>query len=306
MDGTYKRLNSLIDQDCDQDESSIFSLKSHNDIQNISYRFSSELNLISPQISFADRQNRETEREIGNIFYPANDYNIIDVIDDDRHIFIEPKKEIAKKRIFKIIKISKKRGRRSNSYKEKHKEVKYVHDKTSNDNIIRKIKTYFTKALLEFVNFIYEKEYQKIYKDLKKVKTPWLQKLSRDVIKPISIDENLKWLNMKVKDFLSSQVSTKNKHYEIGYNAKKIKKVLDEGKMTELIDILNKDIIFFLEIYATKNDENNSYSAPFTKIDEDFNEEKAEDEEEKEYIKTIKDVAKNFKEIYKNKTTRRK
>lgn len=306
MDGTYKRLNSLLDQDCDQDESSIFSLKSHNDIQNISYRFSSELNLISPQISFADRQNRETEREIGNIFYPANDYNIIDVIDDNRHIFIEPKKEIAKKRIFKIIKISKKRGRRSNSYKEKHKEVKYVHDKTSNDNIIRKIKTYFTKALLEFVNFIYEKEYQRIFKDLKKVKTPWLQKLSRDVIKPISIDENLKWLNMKVKDFLSSQVSTKNKHYEIGYNAKKIKKVLDEGKMTELIDILNKDIIFFLEIYATKNGENNSYSAPFTKIDEDFNEEKAEDEEEKEYIKTIKDVAKNFKEIYKNKTTRRK
>ena len=40
---------------------------------------------------------------------------------------------------------------------------------------------------------------------------------------------------MTVKDYLSSDVLTKNKNYEIGHNAKEIKKVCDEGKMGELI-----------------------------------------------------------------------
>ena len=71
-------------------------------------------------------------------------------INGDEEIIQEEELEenivINKKIIFNIIKLSNKRGRYYNSYKEKHKDANFVHGKTSNDNIIRKFKTRFTNS----------------------------------------------------------------------------------------------------------------------------------------------------------------
>ena len=153
------------------------------------------------------------------------------------------------------------------------------------------------------MNIIYEKEYQKLHKN--SPKTHWLQKISGKSKIFIRKDENLKWLNIKLKDYLSSQVSTKNKHFEIGHNAKEIKKVLDEGKMEDLIKILNTDIKTLLKQYATKEEIIKYDGVLFPYIEEKFKEENAKDEEEKECIKRIKEVAENFESTFKGKKDRK-
>ena len=111
---------------------------------------------------------------------------------------------------------------------------------------------------------------------------------------------------MKLKDYLSSQVSTKNKHFEIGHNAKEIKKVLDEGKMGELIKILNTDIGTLLKQYATKEEIVKYDGVSFPFLEEKFKEENAKDDEEKEYIQKVKRIAVNFWSIFNDKSDRKK
>ena len=99
---------------------------------------------------------------------------------------------INKRIIFNIIKLSNKRGRYYNSYKEKYKYVIFIHGKTSNDNIIRKFKTRFTNSLLDFVNKVYAKKYKELHKDSKETQNSknWLYDISKKSKITISKDEN--------------------------------------------------------------------------------------------------------------------
>ena len=318
MDGqTYVDQNILLGRDFVQDdENTISSVNSYNN-QNISIPFISVRNSnFNPSQTFfiPNQENQETDKAYEDIFC-QNDYDIINIDKDD---IISPFEKLPKKKpdviinvpvkkkkekIFKIIKVTRKRGRRSNAYKAKHKNVRYEHGKTRDDNVIRKLKVSFTNKILEYVNIIYENEYRKLH--TKSPKTHWLQKLSGKSKTFIRKDENLKWLNMKLKDYLSSKVSTKNKHFEIGHNAKEIKKVLDEEKMEDLINILNTDIKTLLKQYATKEEIIKYDGVSFPYIEEDFKEENAKDEEEKECIKRIKEVAEKFESIFNGKKDRK-
>ena len=316
MGGPSKNQSSSIDSDYDQDDSSIPLLNKYNyNIPYIYYEFLSYNNLNINQSLSYNRQNQETENAIKNIILSNNNDNSDeDTIEDDNLYFhknfekINEEEEIIpsqklEEKIFNIIKLSKKRGRRSNSYKEKHKDVKYVHDKTSNDNITRKIKIRLTNSLLDFVNKVYTKKYKELHKDSKEIQNSkkWLYDISEKSKTTISRDENLNWLDMTVKDYLSSDVSTKNKNYEIGHNAKEIKKVCDEGKMVELIEILNMKIREVLNHYVTNGIVRLDVSLVTLRID--FNKEYENDEK---YFLQIKEVANNFETNFLKKKTRRK
>ena len=312
MDGQSQ--DSLLDRDYDQEELSFSSLNSIN-IQNTYNSFLSEGNSINNRNDTYNISNLEKGNEVINIFNPNDIKEINDEPNEDYKRFYIVKKEKKeekeeknikrnKKAIFYIFKKDGIKGRRSNAYKEKHKFVKYEHSKIRDDNVIRKVKTHFTNDILEYVNIIYGNEYQKLHKN--SPKTHWLQKISRQSKTFIRKEENLKWLNMKLKDYLSSQVSTKNKHFEIGHNAKEIKKVLDEGKMGELIKILNTDIGTLLKQYATKEEIVKYDGVSFPFLEEKFKEENAKDEEEKEYIQKVKRIAVNFWSIFNDKSDRKK
>ena len=315
MGGPYKNQNALLDYDYEQDEDDASFPFSNNDdnIQNLSdeFNFDSDLN-ISQDLSY-NRQNQEIEKAVINNFSSNNNYSDEDSIKNENLYLIRkeainmnriPENIVTnkknKEKIFKIIKITNKRGRCSNSYKEEHKDVEFVHGKTSDDNITRKLKISMSNSLLDFVNQIYAKEYQEINKFSKNEK--WLKPISLKSKIPISIDENLKWLDMKVKDYLSSDVSMKNKHYEIDHNAKEIEKVITEGNMLGVCQILNMEIREILNYYATDSELKIS-DISFVTLKTDF---KDFNESDESYFSKIQNIAKNFESDFSGKKRRRK
>lgn len=313
MGGPDKIKHASLDIEYNQDEYSISSLNS-NYAQNISDNFFSSLYSMLNPSDVSIIQNQETENAVKIQFScdNNNNYNNEDTIKDysiyniktneTKKITKENKKN--KKQIFYIIKKRNIRGRCSNAYKEKHKNVKYIHSKSSNDNIIRKLKTSFIKELLAFVNKVYLNEYQKIYKNPKK-EQKWLYDITKKSKITISKFENLAWLNMTVKEFLSSDVSRKNKNYEIRHNANEIKKVCDEGEMEEVIKILNMKIKEVFDIYV-KGENLECSGVLLITLETNFNIENAKNEDEIKYIEKVKDVGENFETNYLNKKTRRK
>ena len=288
MGGPYKNQNALLDYDYEQDEDDASFPFSNNDDnnQNLSDNFDSDLN-ISQDLSY-NRQNQEIEKAVINNFSSNNNYSDEDSVESENLYLIGGVEEAIdvngitnkkiKEKIFKIIKITNKRGRCSNSYKEEHKDVEFVHGKTSDDNITRKLKISMSNSLLDFVNQIYAKEYQEINKFSKNEK--WLKPISLKSKIPISIDENLKWLDMKVKDYLSSDVSMK-----IG-----------------VCQILNMEIREVLNYYATDSELKIS-DISFVTLKTDF---KDFNESDKSYFSKIQNIAKNFESDFSGKKRRRK
>ena len=135
----------------------------------------------------------------------------------------------------------------------------------------------------------------------------WLKKISKASITKIRKEENLKWLNMKLKDYLSSEVSRKNKQFKVGHNAKEIQKIIQEGQMEILCGILNMDIRTLFNIYATDDIfEIEELRLKLLTLKDIFNEEKAKNEEDIDYISEVQHVAKNFEQIFKDKKKRKK
>lgn len=296
------------ESDYEQDEFSSFSSNS-NDVQNFNNKFQLDINLTMTPIPSRNNGFQETD-DMLNIFRPKTNVNDEDQITDNKLYFNENINK-KKKIYFYIKKRSNKRGRLSNAYKENHKYIKPDHDRSRNDNIIRKLKTSFTTEILKFVNLIYVKEYQELHKDSKKPQMnkgfTWLKKISKASITKIRKEENLKWLNMKLKDYLSSEVSRKNKQFKVGHNAKEIQKIIQEGQMEILCGILNMDIRTLFNIYATDEIfEIEELRLKLLTLKDIFNEEKAKNEEDIDYISEVQHVAKNFEQIFKDKKKRKK
>ena len=199
-----------------------------------------------------------------------------------------------------------KTGRMSKEDKEKYKSFVPKHNKNTPDNVFRKIKTSVTSSILDFVNQIYKYEYEMFHPG--KWKECWLKKIARSEIKKINKEYILKWLDMKLKDYLSSQESIKNKNFQFGYNAKAIKKIFDEGKMVNLIKILNLDMRTVLKMYVCDDDtlcelcelSINETHISFRKLQTDFNGEEESD------IEIIRKQAEEFEELFKKKRKRTK
>ena len=317
MGGPFKNQNALLDSDNDQDDSSIPFSNYNDNIQNVYDKFKFDLDLNSQNLSYS-RQKQEIKNEVIDNFFSNNNQNDEESIKDESLYLLRKNEKIMnlkeneeipenivtnkkiKKKIFKIIKISNKKGRCPNSYKEEHKDIIFVHGKTSNDNITRKVKTHMSNSLLDFVNKIYAKEYQEINNGSKKEN--WLKPISLKSKITISKDENLKWLDMKVKDYLSSDVSLKNKHYEILHNAKEIEKVITEGNMVGVCQILNMEIREVLNYYATDRELKIS-DISFVTLKTDF---KDFNESDESYFSKIQNIAKNFESDFSGKKRRRK
>ena len=116
-----------------------------------------------------------------------------------------------------------------------------VHDKFGQDNIIRKIKRAFIKSLIDYINKIYD-EYQRRnnHKNIKKL----LKRISPKTVTEIKKQNNLKWLNLTIKDILSKEISSKYKDNNgfYNYNEKQINKLFKDGKAKDVIDILEKTV----------------------------------------------------------------
>ena len=226
---------------------------------------------------------------------PTNENNISFLGED----FGEIAKGLNKNRkIFKIIKINKKIGRiKSNST------LKGVHNKLSQDNIIRKIKGRFLEKLRLYINTEYRKYFFKKNKNSAKI-INWLKKINPKVSRKIKKEENLKWFQSKIYEIFSENVSLRYSLYSPNSNKKKIERLISVNEAKNVIDILNTDIETFYDKYI--NDEK---IEGFKTLKNDIEElktymEKTNQEKIKEYLSKYEYTAKNLKKIFRQKNSR--
>jgi len=130
------------------------------------------------------------------------------------------------KNIFKIVKINKKIGRIK-----KNSTVKGIHNKLSQDNIIRKIKGRFHEKLRLYINEEYKKYlFKKTGKKKKLINL--MKRISPKVSRRIKKEDNLKWFESKIFEIFSEKVSLKYSVNNLDFNKKKINKLilLNEAK----------------------------------------------------------------------------
>ena len=199
-------------------------------------------------------------------------------------------KEREKSKIFNIKKVIKLGRIKKNSSKIGK------HDKYSQDNIIRRFKFQFTKNMLNYIN-----KYININRPKNKKKKK-IQKLSSLTIKLISKEDNINWLNSKLRYIFSQKISTKLVGLNSDYNKKLIEKIYRKGEEKIIIQILEKTVREMWKAYIT-NDKNKYIG--FETIEDDINKFKDLGESE-EYIEIYTLVANNFEEIFQNIKQRKK
>ena len=213
--------------------------------------------------------------------------------------FITKKQNINrnnKNKIFKIKKVLKLGRIKKNSSK------KGKHDKFQKDNIIRRFKVFLMRNIFNYINNSFIINTNKDENNRVNV----LQRISSFNSKSISKQDNIKWLNSKIKDVFSENLK-KFICFDLDYNKKLINKIIQEGKEKKTIYILNKTI---KEIWiAYINDDKNNNFIGFDTIKQDIIKLRKLGETETYinlYIKVANDFENIFNEINPRKTRRKK
>ena len=185
----------------------------------------------------------------------------IEKLDKNMHNYLG--KKTRRKRIKKkIIETNKNEEKKDND-----KEISKVkkHNRNSGDNIIKGIKSKLLDYLLRFVNeilktFLNENNY-KSYIELMKKKYIYEDKKlylikNLSYIKFVNVikkKENLKFLNLPLKDFLSNNISPKFSSFKTNWNNKIIEKILKDEKNNKIIEfIFNITFGDWLDIFTYK------------------------------------------------------
>lgn len=176
---------------------------------------------------------------------------------------------------------------------------KAKHDKYKRDNIIRKFKVHLIKNVLNFINscFLINKNFSS--NDHIKV----LKKLSSFKIKLISKEENLKWLDTKLKYIFSEQISTKQGNIGLNFNKQLINRIYDKGKEKKVIFVLEKTVREMWNIYINGTNDKNFIG--FQTLKDDLDKFKEEGETDL-YIEEYRNISFEFEKIFKNIVGRRR
>jgi len=216
----------------------------------------------------------------------------------------DPKKifEITKvKKIFMIQKNEKNKRKKGRLPLDKHHLYKPKHNKKSTDNIIIKIKRYFVKRTMKYIN----KKYNQFLSKTKQNKRPFLKRIIPRYYKVYTLEENQKFLNLSLEQLFSEDLSIRIKEYPKDYNRNNIKSIFEKNEAKEVIEILKKTVRKMYEIYVCNKIPDYNLESDLNDIVKDKNiEEKGkdtEDEKEKiEYKNKIKNIAENLIEsLYK-------
>ena len=202
--------------------------------------------------------------------------------------------------IFYCSKIPKKLGRKR----------KYIyggkHNKFSNDNMTRKLKSKLFEAILKILNdsfspVIFETSKNNLNK-IYNIK-PFFLKIKQDIIKNINVNNNLKLLNSKLKDIFSNEVSKKVASFGLNYNKNLINTIYKEKKHHKVISILERTFLESLEQFRGSKNYNElkglekEYKNTINNL--------IEKGETNEYIRKFKNFVNDFEEVYKKKKAKK-
>ena len=132
-----------------------------------------------------------------------------------------------------------------------------LHNEYSQDNLIRKAKSEFSKAVLEFINSKIENLDTKLHItiDNKEDEVKKLLNLGQKITKDLSVKGNISLFKTPIKNILF-QISGKykNHNYPKNYNIVAIDELCRNEKCLEIRDILNLDYLDCLKYYRREKD----------------------------------------------------
>ena len=284
---SFRKQNTL---DQENDFTTFLPIKKNFDLDSLSFDEEIKFN-----IPF---QLNEDNSSSLNILKIQNDMNFLNekenIYQDNNYLITTKRKKYSQKqgKIFIIRKIVK-LGR-----KKKFSFGKGKHDKFQKDNLIRKFKAHFMNNILDFVNSCFLINYNGKRKNHIKI----IKKLSSFKIKLISKEENLKWLDTKLKYILSQRITSKI-HCENDFNIKLIKRIYEEGKEKKVINILEKTVREFWHIY--KYGTTDQYYLGFKTLNDDVKFFRLKGESEN-YINLYKSICFEYETIFQNIIGRKK
>ena len=191
-------------------------------------------------------------------FKMTHDLSNLEIKMSDKTFLSKKKRNRDKKPEFN--EIIKKIGR-----KKKNDSDKGLHNRNSEDNIIKKIKAKLLYYLLDFINNILNVtlDNNKIIsyiKTIKDIKNDEKENLLKDldynkIINETKKEKNLDYLKMPLKTFLSQDISPKFSTYSADSNKKIIEKILENEKDNEIIIfIFNLSFGDWLDIFTYKKE----------------------------------------------------
>ena len=179
------------------------------------------------------------------------------------------------------------------------------HDKFSENNIMIKIKSSLSNNIVDFINFKYGLQHPG-------EKTMLVYPINRSIIKQIYGEENRKWIAMKIKDFLSQKRSSRYRGDPLE-NVKNIQRFLiEEGETdNELIDIFEMLVSDFYDLYISDEKQENYMAFKNLKddkkrLEEEMKNDGDSDKEISDYLEKFEKVAKDLKDIIKDKKCRKR
>ena len=191
------------------------------------------------------------------------------------------------------------------------------HTKNCDDNMISKIKTCIINAILVLLNnsFIYIDFNNTSSIDRKFLKiVPNIYTISRK-------DKNIELLGLTIKDLLNNDISSKNSAIRKDHNKELIKKIYNEQKETDIINILNLTFGEFLNFFRGKvSDELNkklsiiknikgkfmNMTNFLEKIKKQEMQKGGKEEDVNEYIQKLRKLCLNYENWFEQKKSRNK
>ena len=236
-----------------------------------------------------------------NINFSYNDNNMdvyfktSDKTDYDKKIENQ-KKYFSFKKIIK----TKKRGRIPKEDKQNINKEKNYHSKSKEDNMLHKIKVFFIKSSMNFIN----KRYNNYQTNQGKTKIKCFCKIQSKFVSTIKKEANLEFLNTHIKDLFSSDLSKIYNKLNNNYNKKLIEEIYKENKAKEVIKILDKTVEELIQNYVNGDYKTEGFYIMNELIHD--REKNPDDENNEEYEKKFIERAKDLKTIFENKTAKRK
>jgi hypothetical protein len=243
------------------------------------------------EIQFNSNQKRMTDK-------PAKEMNLIknSRTKTTNDITLLPNKSLKRKeKIFGIQIVGKNLLGRKRIGQDYSKEN--IHTKYGDDNIRNKVKRNYHNNYLKNLNL-----------QLSKSKNPNLNKIELKKIDNSTIivskkEENLELLDKKIKDTLSSKISSRYLYLKEDYNKKQIEFIMQQNDkdINYALNLTNREV---LDIYCN-NKKDNPFFKGFKTLDDDLEKLKNKGNDSS-YIKLYKYTAKNFEQIVNDKEPRRK
>jgi hypothetical protein len=259
-------------------------------------------NIIPENINFFNSLE-QSKIELSETYNDDSSSNIFIIIDNKDLNKVENQKLLGnnnaknKKKYFSVINKEKSLLGR----KKKFENIKSKHNKFSDDNLRRKVKHLVIRSAMNYINEKIETLYNgKIGNNIYKKKFLILNKNQKA---NATIDYNKAFLNKKLGNILSDNISKKYNIYKEDHNKSLVKYLINEKDINKKIFFNNFFNLTFLQCLKHYSGEEFIKELNGAKC---FDEERNTLQEEDDYIPVLENYIKNYEDIIMNKNSRKK